>query len=81
MGLGTAIYTNGLLVGETLPVMLTVPSCFRWSTIPGAGARDLGHPAAGADRESLTVAPCAGARHGRDDCAHRRVRTWWPDWR
>ena len=38
VGFGTALYTNGLLVGETLPVMLTIPLVFplvdnswRWS--------------------------------------------------
>ena len=38
MSFGTAVYTNGLLVGETLPVMLTIPLVFplvdnswRWS--------------------------------------------------
>src|SRR5262249_60274269 len=25
VGLGTALFTNGLLVGETLPVMVTIP--------------------------------------------------------
>ena len=40
---GTALYTNGLLVGETLPVMLTLPLLFplvdhswRWASRSGA---------------------------------------------
>jgi CP family cyanate transporter-like MFS transporter len=29
IGFGTAVFTNGLLVGEILPVALTIPSCCR----------------------------------------------------
>src|SRR4030095_10505538 len=42
VSLGTALYTNGLLVGETLPVMLTIPlvlslvdNSWRWSLAVG----------------------------------------------
>ena len=35
IGFGTAVYTNGLLIGEILPVALTLPSCCRWSAAAG----------------------------------------------
>ena len=37
IGLGTAVFTNGLLVGEILPVALTIPLLLHSS--PAAGAR------------------------------------------
>ena len=37
IGFGTAVFTNGLLVGEILPVALTIP--VRAAALPTAGAQ------------------------------------------
>jgi CP family cyanate transporter-like MFS transporter len=77
VSLGTALYTNGLLVGEIIPVMLTVPlllplidDSWRWSlavwgipVIAIALATQVWAPSAPA------TAPVAGGR------------SWWPNWR
>ena len=79
MGLGTALYTNGLLVGETLPVMLTVPlvlplvdASWRWALaiwgLPLVLIAVLTVALAPAPKQPEMAAPIAG-------------RTWWPDWR
>jgi CP family cyanate transporter-like MFS transporter len=75
---GTALYTNGLLVGETIPVMLTLPLLFpllndswRWSfviwgiplIVIALATRALAPPVAPA------AAPLSGGR------------SWWPNWR
>jgi CP family cyanate transporter-like MFS transporter len=79
IGFATALYTNGLLVGETLPVMLTLPFVFpladnswRWAfAIWGAPLLAIA---------LLTVAfaprPQAALAAGPAERAH-----WWPDWR
>jgi len=86
IGLATAVYTNGLLVGETLVVALTIPvvlplthgswrlSFVVWS-IPVLAT-------------ALLVA-FAAPRRGRDEphqmrrasATPRKVAAWWPDWR
>ncbi len=72
---GTAIYTNGLLVGETLPVALTLPLVlplvggWRWSFVLWAA------PVLATTLLVLALAP-------RD--VHPRLgppRRWWPDWK
>jgi MFS transporter, CP family, cyanate transporter len=74
---GTAVFTNGLLVGETLPVMLTIPlvlplvdGSWRWALaiwgLPLVLIAILTMALAPA-RKELADAPAA-------------VR-WWPDWR
>ena len=79
VGLGTALYTNGLLVGETLPVMLTIPlvlplvdSSWRWSLavwgLPLVLIAILTAALAPAAKEPAAIA--VAARHN-----------WWPDWR
>src|SRR5258708_13453050 len=76
---GTAIYTNGLLMGETLPVMFTIPLVLAfvdgsWRWVLGVWGRALVFIAiltvalAPAAKEPATVA--SAARHD-----------WWPDWR
>src|SRR5258708_23201053 len=76
---GTAIYTNGLLMGETLPVMFTIPlvlpfvdGSWRWALVfwgvPLVFIAILTVALAPAAKEPATVA--SAARHD-----------WWPDWR
>ena len=75
VGFGTAVYTNGLLVGEILPVALTIPvvlplvgASWRWSlvvwSIPLFAIAALFPPA-------------------RDRLRTRTARraAWWPNWR
>ena len=75
IGFGTAVYTNGLLIGETLPVALTLPVVlplvggWRWSFVV------WGVPVLLTGLVILALAP-------RD--AHPRLgarRRWWPDWK
>jgi len=76
IGFGTAVYTNGLLVGETLPVALTLPfvlpilgGSWRWSFVVWAV------PVLATAFLVLALAP-------RD--VHPRLgprRRWWPDWK
>jgi len=75
VGFGTAVYTNGLLIGETLPVALTLPVVlplvggWRWSFVV------WGVPVLLTGLVILALAP-------RD--AHPRLgarRRWWPDWK
>lgn len=74
---GTALYTNGLLVGETLPVMLTIPlvlplvhQSWRWALalwgIPLVLIAILTLALAPAPKQPAPTAP---------------VAVWWPDWR
>jgi MFS transporter, CP family, cyanate transporter len=77
VSLGTALYTNGLLVGETLPVMLTIPlvlplvdNSWRWSLalwgLPLLLVAILTLALAPARKPPVPSAPAA---------------VWWPDWR
>jgi len=75
VGFGTAVYTNGLLIGETLPVALTLPfvlplvGSWRWSFVI------WGAPVLLTGLLVLVLAP-------RD--VHPRLgarRRWWPDWK
>jgi CP family cyanate transporter-like MFS transporter len=77
VSLGTALYTNGLLVGETLPVMLTIPlvlplvdNSWRWSLAV------WGMPLLLIAILTLALAP---ARKPPAPSAPAAV--WWPDWR
>jgi MFS transporter, CP family, cyanate transporter len=75
IGFGTAVYTNGLLIGETLPVAFTLPlvlplvGSWRWSFVVWAV------PVLVTGFLVLALAP-------RD--VHPRLgprRRWWPDWK
>jgi CP family cyanate transporter-like MFS transporter len=76
IGFATAVYTNGLLVGEILPVALTLPlvmpltgGSWRWSFVVWgvlcAVIALIIAPLAPRTQPSATVAP----------------RLWWPNWR
>ena len=75
---GTAVFTNGLLVGETLPVMLTIPlvlplveGSWRWAlAIWGLPLVLIA---------ILTVALASARKEVADVPA--TVLSWWPDWR
>ena len=42
IGFATAVYTNGLIIGEILPVALMLSWCCRWSAAAGSGASSSG---------------------------------------
>jgi len=77
IALGTAVYSNGLLMGEALAASLTIPAVL---------------PAVGNDWRLALVAWSApvfaiaavGAWHQRTmapEPTHERAKVWWPDWR
>jgi len=75
IGFATAVYTNGLLVGETLPVALTLPfvlplvGSWRWSFVFWAV------PVLLTALLFLYLAPA----DAKPSLAQRR--NWWPDWK
>jgi CP family cyanate transporter-like MFS transporter len=74
----TAVYTNGLLIGEVLPVALTLPL-----VLPLVGTWQWGFvfwsvPVAAIAVVILTLAPGAPAATAGSAPVKRR---WWPDWR
>jgi CP family cyanate transporter-like MFS transporter len=77
-GLATAIYTNGLLIGETVPVMLTIPlvlplvdGSWRWSFVIW-----------GVPLVLIAVATVAFAPRSDTNGAAAAAAgaNWWPDW-
>lgn len=76
IGFATAVYTNGLLVGETLAVALTIPlvlplvaGSWRWSFAVWA------IPVLATALLVAALAPRGDSGMARDG------RRWWPDWR
>src|SRR5215472_4050234 len=78
IGFATAVYTNGLLAGETIAVALTIPlvlplvdyswrSSFVIWSIPAFAT-------------ALLVITCAPRSQGTNGAA-ASARLWWPDWR
>jgi len=77
IGFGTAVYTNGLLVGEILPVALTIPLVL--PLLAGSWRLDFaiwGLLAVAVALTTVILLPRAPA--GDTIPADRR---WWPDWR
>jgi CP family cyanate transporter-like MFS transporter len=79
VSLGSALFTNGLLVGETLPVMVTIPlvlplvgGSWRWALalwgVPLVLIAILTAALAPAAKQPAAIASAAAGR-------------WWPDWR
>jgi MFS transporter, CP family, cyanate transporter len=80
---GAAVFTNGLLVGETLPVMVTIPlvlplvdGSWRWALaiwgLPLVLIAILTVVLAPAPKRAAKQAAATAPAAGRD---------WWPDWR
>jgi CP family cyanate transporter-like MFS transporter len=75
IGFGTAVYTNGLLIGEIAPVALTLPL-----VLPLVGTWQMGFvfwsiPVAIIALLVLLFAPRPGMANGS-----QTSRRWWPDW-
>ncbi len=79
VSLGTALCTNGLLVGETVPVMLTIPLVF--PLVDGSWRLSFviwGMPLVLIAIIALAAAPVPKAPVSNDPAIGRN---WWPDWR
>jgi MFS transporter, CP family, cyanate transporter len=79
VGFATAIYTNGLLLGETLTVALTIPlvlplvhNSWRLSFVVWSAPVLL---------TAVLVIICVVALGGTKQAAISTNRKWWPDWR
>jgi CP family cyanate transporter-like MFS transporter len=79
VGFATAVYTNGLLLGETLTVTLTIPlvlplvnNSWRLSFVVWSAPVLL---------TALLVGICVVALGGTKQAAVSTNRKWWPDWR
>lgn len=79
IGFATSVYTNGLLVGEIIPVGLTIPAVL--PLLDDNWRLDFAVWSAPVLATALLVAWCArrpGSAEKRQAPARRR---WWPDWR
>jgi MFS transporter, CP family, cyanate transporter len=79
IGFATAVYTNGLLVGEILAVALTIPvvlplvgNSWRMNFVVWSGP---------VLATALLVAICAPRLGGVKNVVPLGGRRWWPDWR
>jgi CP family cyanate transporter-like MFS transporter len=78
VGFGTALYTNGLLVGETIPVMLTLPLVF--PLVEDSWRASLA--AWGVPLLLIALLAVAIAPRGKEAVASGAApASWWPDWR
>jgi len=77
IGFATAIYTNGLLIGEILPVALMLPI-----VLPLAGGSwQLGFVAWSLPVAIITIIVMLLAPRSTTNGAAPIRRRWWPDWR
>jgi CP family cyanate transporter-like MFS transporter len=77
IALGTAVYSNGLLMGEALAASLTLPV-----VLPLVGS-DWRHALVAWSVPVFLIA-AAGAWHQRGmprEPMHEKAKVWWPDWR
>jgi MFS transporter, CP family, cyanate transporter len=79
IGFATAIYTNGLLMGEILTVALTIPlvlplvdNSWRWNFVVWSVPVLL---------TALLVAVCTPRLGGAHSASTAASSRWWPDWR
>lgn len=78
IGFATAVYSNGLLVGEVLPVALTVPAIL--PLVDGSWRADFMLWAVPCIVIALIVAALA-PRSAASTETMAAPRRWWPDWR
>ena len=75
IGFGTAVFTNGLLVGEILPVALTIPVVLPWLDNSWRASFLLwAAPVVAIALILLLLSPRAPAP------AQKTPQRWWPDW-
>jgi MFS transporter, CP family, cyanate transporter len=75
IGFATAIYTNGLLVGEALAVALTLPV-----VLPLAGSWRLALVAWGVPCVLIALCVLVFAPRPEQTSRYAPSRRWWPDW-
>lgn len=73
---GTAVYTNGLLIGELLPVALTLPL-----VLPLVGDWQWGFAFWSAPVVAIVLLVMALAPRRAAAAGTAAQRRWWPDWR
>jgi CP family cyanate transporter-like MFS transporter len=78
IGFGTALYTNGLLIGEILPVMLTIPLVL--PLLGGSWRLDLAFWSVPVVLIALAIAAFAPRRPAAAPEPSPAQRRWWPDW-
>jgi CP family cyanate transporter-like MFS transporter len=74
VGFGTAVYTNGLLIGEILPVVIAAPML---PLIPAGWRGSLVFWSLPVLAIGVLVAALAPRK---EECGHGRP-PWWPDWK
>ncbi len=79
IGLATSVYTNGLLIGEILPVGLTIP--FVLPLLHGSWRLDFVVWSVPVLATALLVALCTPDRRAVGKANIAPNRRWWPDWR
>lgn len=79
IGVATSVYTNGLLVGEILPVGLTIPLVL--PLVHGSWRLNFAVWSAPVLATALLVALCAPGRGAAKLISTASPRRWWPDWR
>jgi MFS transporter, CP family, cyanate transporter len=79
IGFGTAVYTNGLIVGEILPVALTIPLVL--PLIGGSWRLGFIAWAVPVAIIAVIIAVLAPKRTGSNGNAVTASRRWWPDWK
>jgi CP family cyanate transporter-like MFS transporter len=78
IGFGTALYTNGLLIGEILPVMLTIPLVL--PLLGGSWRLDLAFWSVPVVLIALAIAAFAPRQPAAAPQPSPAQRRWWPDW-
>src|SRR3954470_9916031 len=77
IALGTAVYSNGLLMGEALAASLTIPF-----VLPAVGNDWRLALVAWSVPVVIVAAVGAWQQHGRPrEPIHAKARVWWPDWK
>jgi MFS transporter, CP family, cyanate transporter len=76
VGFATAVYANGLLIGEILPVLLTLPVVL--PLVGGSWRLGFVFWAAPCVGVAMVILAAAPHHHAIKDASHHR---WWPDWR
>lgn len=79
IGFGTAVYSNGWLVGEILSVSLTIP--YVLPLVHASWRLSLAAWSLPVLLTSAVVAGLAPASRGHAAPGSVRTRRWWPDWR
>lgn len=79
IGLATSVYANGLLVGEVIPVGLTIPLLL--PLLHGSWRLDFVVWSVPVLATALLVACCAPKHNAAGTANGTTKRRWWPDWR